>query len=137
MQKQLLFYILVLIMFLTFSCSKEGKGGSATINGNIEIRLINKLTLDTLATYKAPDEKVYIVYGDNETFDDDTKTTYNGKYKFNYLYKGNYTIYAYSECILHLDSCPAEVKAVIKKIDVTTTNGTVEIPTITINKYFK
>lgn len=133
-----IFHLLIVIsVFFFVSCEKEGKGGSAIIEGKIEVRLINKITLDTLTTYLAPDEKVYIIYGENETFDDDTRTTHNGKFQFNYLYKGDYTIYAYSECILHLDSCPAEIKAEIKKITINSNKETINIPSIIINKYFK
>lgn len=133
--KQYLFFIFIFLSI--YSCNKEGKGGSATIEGNIVVRLINKVTSDTLTTYNAPDERVFIVYGENETFDDDTKTTYNGKFKFDYLYKGKYTIYAYSECVLHLDSCPAKINAVIETIEVTSKKETKEVATIIINKYFK
>ena len=137
MQKYLHLFLMILFFIVITSCNKEGKGGAATIQGKIQVKLINKITFDTLTTYDAPDERVYIVYGENETFNDDTKTSYNGNYKFDYLYKGNYTIYAYSECILHLDSCPAEIKAVIQNVKINSNKENIDVPTITINKYFK
>ncbi|MBK9456483.1 MAG: hypothetical protein IPO24_13285 [Bacteroidetes bacterium] len=54
--------------------------------------------------YYSPDEKVFIVYGDNTAFDDEVSTAYDGTYKFEYLRKGLYTIYVYSDCIL----CPVQ-----------------------------
>jgi len=77
------------------------------------------------------------LYGDNTTFDDDTKTTYNGKFKFDYLYKGNYTIYTYSECIFHLEDCPSEKNTILEKVVINKDNETVSVPEIIINKYIK
>ncbi len=135
-----LFLISFLILVLT-SCNKEGKGGSSTIEGHVKVNLylINSIadTVILVNNYVAKDEKVYIIYGENTTFDDDTKTTYNGKFKFDYLYKGNYTIYTYSECIFHLEDCPSGKNTVIQKIVINKDNETVTVPEITINKYIK
>jgi hypothetical protein len=128
--------LMLFVVFLS-ACNKEGEGGSGTIEGKVIIQLINENTLDTLATYEAQDEKVYIVYGEESTSGDDTRTTYNGNYAFDYLYKGEYTIYAYSECLLHLEDCPGESEAVIKSVTISSSSESVKMPTITINKYTK
>lgn len=135
-------FIKATVLFFVFAifvtaCNKEGEGGSATIKGKLMIQLINKTTLDSLTTYEAQDERVYIVYGDDDIYGDDTRTTYNGNYEFDYLYKGNYTIYAYSECLLHLEDCPGEIETMIENVAISSTNETLTVPTITIKKYVK
>ena len=126
----------VLILALS-ACAKEGEGGAATIEGKVMVRLINENTLDTLATYEALDERVYIVYGDADVYGDDVRTTYNGNYQFDYLYQGDYTVYAYSECLFNLVDCPGETSTVLKEVNISSSRETVTVPTLTINKYTK
>ncbi|MGB1018508.1 MAG: hypothetical protein ACPGVH_05540 [Chitinophagales bacterium] len=134
-------FVIVVVLFLLISaCAKEGKGGSAALEGKVMVRLIKKSsvgTLDTLTTYEAQDEKVFIVYGDNSSFDDDTRTSFNGNYKFDYLYKGNYSVFAYSECIFLVNTCPSESYAVSETIEITDAKGITELPTIFIDNYIK
>lgn len=52
-------------------------------------------TLKTL--YPAIDEKVYLVYGDQEVYGDLTRTGGDGEYQFNELMPGNYTVYSISK----------------------------------------
>jgi uncharacterized surface anchored protein len=42
---------------------------------------------------------VFIIYGDekSEVYDDKFETDYNGKYHFEYLRKGDYTLYTYAD----------------------------------------
>jgi hypothetical protein len=47
---------------------------------------------------EASDEDIYIIYGDeDDTFDDRTRTSFDGSYKFQFLNKGNYRVFVYSE----------------------------------------
>ena len=84
-------------LFLT-ACSKgEGEGGTGTIEGKI-MRVLHdndnyNLTTDTIAGSKVD---VFIVYGDDTFYGDDTETGEDGTYRFKYLKKGTYTLYAYS-----------------------------------------
>lgn len=89
-----------------FSCSdEEGEGGKSTVwgkvymitdDGNISYtgafpNLECKFVKDTVL---AAGEEVYIIYGESgEIYDDKVKTSYNGKYEFNYLKQGNYKLY--------------------------------------------
>ena len=42
---------------------------------------------------------MFIIYGnDNNTYDDDFKTSFDGSFEFNFLNKGNYQIFTFSEC---------------------------------------
>lgn len=94
---------LISLFFLIFnSCKKdEGEGGKATIKGKIitkEYEYVGGTNPWKLVDeYNATDERVYIIYGDNTIFDDDTRTHYDGNYQFKWLRKGSYRIFSYSE----------------------------------------
>lgn len=85
-------------LFLLVSCNKdEGEGGSSSLGGYVyQIRHFNDNSLFPTDTIPAAKEDVFIVYGDNEYFGDDIETNDAGYYKFEYLRKGNYTVFAYS-----------------------------------------
>ena len=81
-----------------FSCNnKEGEGGTGTVQGYV--KLIHhpdddyQLSADTIDAAKTD---VFIVYGDEVYFGDDTETNPEGFYQFNYLTPGDYTVFAYS-----------------------------------------
>jgi hypothetical protein len=115
MRKVKLFIIgsLLSMAFLHVSCERtEGEGGRASIEGMIykivedgavEVRNImegGELVSEyyfVRDTINAAEEDVYIIYGGNTSgsYDDRVKTSYNGKYKFNYLVSGNYNVFAY------------------------------------------
>ncbi|MCH8318791.1 MAG: hypothetical protein IIA88_09915 [Bacteroidetes bacterium] len=82
---------------LCFSCKKEpGEGGTSSIRGKIIVRDYN-VTFTTLnAEYDGADRRVYIIYGDNDIYDDDFRTGPDGYYQFKWLRKGEYTIFIYS-----------------------------------------
>ena len=102
--KKVVYFIIVTCLTLFYnSCSKsEGTGGQALINGKVIVANINVLG-DTLATYDAQDQEVFIIYGNtNNTHDDNTETSYDGTFEFKFLNPGEYTIFTYSDCI----DCP-------------------------------
>tara|TARA_B110000438_G_C15349071_1_gene451302 strand:- start:96 stop:494 length:399 start_codon:yes stop_codon:yes gene_type:complete len=126
--------LLLPILFITiFSCTKtEGPGGQATIKGKVSIANTNVLGT-IIDTYDAQEKNVYINYGDvDNTFDDDIKTSHDGTFEFNYLNKGNYEIFLYSDCI----SCPKGQDSLIK-IDVTVDSRAevLDLGTITIANF--
>ena len=113
MQKITLF---LLFGILLFACKKEsGEGGTSVIEGKVyKIHtyesVINEFDslgyIDT--TYKIIDtlyhqldagKDVFIIYSDDETaiYDDEFETDYNGRYSFEFLRKGKYTIYTYAD----------------------------------------
>lgn len=109
--------ILSIFLFMTSCERSEGEGGKATIEGFV-YKIVDDGTvikedtcyyiggerIDTTIysfirdTIIAAEEDVYIIYGGdtNEHYGDRTKTSYNGKYKFQYLVEGNYSVYAYN-----------------------------------------
>lgn len=93
--------IILAVMLLCFALSscnnKEGEGGTGTVQGYV--KLVHhpddnyQLEADTLDAAKTD---VFIVYGDEEFYGNDTETNPEGFYQFNYLTPGDYTVFAYS-----------------------------------------
>ena len=102
-------YLFTLLFII--SCTKSpGVGGQATIKGKIIVNNINALG-NVSAEYDAQEHDVYIIYGDNNnTFDDDVKTSHDGTFEFKYLNQGNYEVFTYSECL----NCPNGQDSLIK-----------------------
>lgn len=99
--------LLSLFMSLLFACQKEaGEGGTSTIKGKVKTYELTHFdvpggnqTVDTINSYYRSDEEVYIVYGDEDNlYDDSYQTSWDGSFRFEYLRKGKYTIFVYSDC---------------------------------------
>lgn len=130
MKTILLFFVCFSTLVLS-SCKKiEGPGGSSAIKGAVYI--IDKNAAGTIVKeYWAPEEDVYIVYGDGDvSFDDDVKTSYDGTFKFSGLEKGNYTVFVYEDC----NSCASGKQALLFPIEITEKKSTIDMGTLTIIK---
>jgi hypothetical protein len=93
-----IFITLIVLSLGILSCSKEeGEGGRASIQGHVFANDYNASFTQLLGSYYAPEEDVYIIYGDNEFYDDKVKTDPSGLFEFKHLRKGNYTIFVYSK----------------------------------------
>jgi hypothetical protein len=122
-------------LFLIFfnACKKEaGEGGNSRLAGKIILREYTAFPIlytETVAT----DEDVFIIYGDDDnSIDDRTRSSYDGSYKFEFLNKGKYRIFAYTQDTILTTF--GQQKAVVMEAEITKNNSTVEIPTITIIK---
>lgn len=124
-----LYPILILFMIATGCEKTEGEGGYATLRGDVYVRDYDAAG-NLKAEYYLPDERVYLIYGDNEIYDDETRTNYDGKYQFKYLNKGTYTIFAYSDC----SSCPSGLEPVFQTVEISDKDGITIAPTINIVK---
>jgi len=107
-----------------FSCGKEeGIGGRSAITGKlIKINFSND-DLNRIDTSNAAGEDVYIIYGNNDFYNDDIETHFDGTFQFNYLNKGKYTIFAYSKDTLGSDS---DIP-IFKEVEIGSNNETVDI----------
>jgi hypothetical protein len=84
-------------VFLMTGCKKEpGKGGRAAITGKLLAGNYYSPEAPVTSEDGEADERVYLVYGDKENFDDDVRTSHDGSFEFKYLRKGTYKIFAYS-----------------------------------------
>jgi len=117
--------IALFLLLLIGACTKqEGYGGKSTIYGYVLEKDYNNSGQFQSEYYK-PDQKVFIVFGDNDFYDDEIDTDYTGKYKFSYLYAGKYTLYTYTECS-PIDPCDSGVKTVLMEVNISK-NGDVEV----------
>ena len=94
----------LLVVFFVSSCEKKaGEGGTSTIQGSVYklSTYYNVLTqqVDTISYQLDSKKDVYLIYSDNENdfYDDNVETNWNGQYRFEYLRKGNYTLFVYSD----------------------------------------
>ena len=111
------FFLIGLVSLSLLSCVDEaGEGGTSVIQGKVYRVLhpndvysfktdTNTVETDSFRTANyfidtdtlpAAKEDVYIVYGNQLVYGDKMETGYDGTYRFKYLTKGTYNIYAYS-----------------------------------------
>ncbi len=111
------FSILLMLFVILSACTKqEGYGGKSTIYGYVLEKDYNNSGQFQSEYYK-PEQRVYIVFGDEDFYGDEVKTDPDGKYKFSYLYAGKYTVYTYTECS-PIDPCDSGVKTVIMEVNI-------------------
>ena len=100
--------IILAIAIGSSACKKEaGEGGTSVITGKVYVLDIyqdendtTNAVWDTVAPIQLYAEKeVYIIYsGDNsDVYDDSFDTHWNGEFRFEYLRKGEYTIFTYAD----------------------------------------
>ena len=122
----------ILGLIFLVGCSKEpGVGGKNSIEGVIIIEEYIDGTELFVVDYPAPEERVYIIYGDNAYYADETRTNYDGSFRFEYLYKGDYSIFVYSECL----ACPGGVEPKFMDIELKERKEEFLADTIYIKKY--
>ena len=130
-----LFFELVIFLALFFAvsgCKKEaGEGGNSSISGKVYVRDYNTTFIVLQYEYYGPDVDVYIIYGDDKSYSERIRTSYDGTYEFKYLRPGKYHIYAYSK-----DSTLQTSSEIAKLVDVEISDKKQEVtaPLITILK---
>jgi hypothetical protein len=126
-------YVFVVLVLVTMagisSCAKEeGKGGLATIRGKVKAYDMNLLG-DVVDSAYLPNIRVFISYGSHTWVDDDTRTSYTGDFAFEWLQKGNYTIWVVSEC----KGCPLDNKADTLRVHIDKRRETVVVRDLIYN----
>ena len=129
MNRMTRFLMALLVLALAVSsCNKgPGEGGSGTIQGYV--KLVHhpdndfNLTADTMAAAKTD---VFIVYGDDAYYGDDTETGSDGMYQFEYLLPGTYTLFAYS-------TLPSGEKVAVSETVELSRGEVAQVPTIYIH----
>lgn len=96
MRKLTLVYLILTFIFATSCEQPEGVGGSASVQGKITVKYYNDDFSLLLGEEPAYDEEVFISYGKNGFSGDKTETGYNGLFRFDYLFGGDYQIFYYS-----------------------------------------
>ncbi|MGB1003341.1 MAG: hypothetical protein ACPGVC_03880 [Salibacteraceae bacterium] len=129
-------YFLITFSFLAMlaSCSKSpGVGGKATISGTLQAIYVEEGSFDTVEISAYPDQRIYIIYGNGSTQDDDTRTSPDGSFKFEYLNPGDYSIFAYSETLL----TSSEIEPIYKSVNIGKSQDDVNLGAIYVVKYVK
>ncbi len=116
---------------MIWACNKEGEGGAAAIRGYIHASKLSSTFTQLLDQYPAKDHDVYIVYGDRTWgFDDRTRTDYQGRFSFDLLYPGDYTIFTYSRDTSHQDL--SGTVSEVRKVEISRRKDVVTLDTIHI-----
>lgn len=91
--------ITLLVAITTVAACKKpaGEGGTSTIKGTVYVKNYNSNFSTLLGQYPGGDVDVYIIYGDDATYGERTRSGPDGVFEFKYLRKGNYKVYAYSK----------------------------------------
>lgn len=90
-------FMLMLLLISFMSCKKPaGEGGTSSISGKIIVEDWNASFTIKNSTYPGYDEDIYIIYGNDVSYGDRIRATYDGRFEFKYLRKGDYRIYVYS-----------------------------------------
>ena len=131
--------IICAIAFGFTACEKQsGEGGTSVIEGQVyKIFTFQNPTTgawDTSYFQLDAGRDVFIIYSNDNTelYDDKFDTDYNGKYHFEYLRKGEYTIYTYAD-----STDNSNVKhqyPVFKQITISSNNSTNTIGDFIIEK---
>lgn len=127
---------LILVAFFFFnSCKKiEGQGGSSTIKGKINV-VKYSVVGTVVAQYPGAEVDVYIIYGSDTTafYNDRIKTSYDGSFEFNYLEKGDYTVFVYEDNN-DISNYPSGSSAVLVTTSISGKKTTVDLGTIDTKK---
>jgi hypothetical protein len=138
MRRKYLIGLALVFTGLLAACKKgPGEGGTSSIQGYIQVIKMNSFLTDTLAVYGGYDEDVYIIYGDDITFGDRTRSNYDGRFEFKYLREGNYKVFVYSQDTLRpgfLDTVPGKY-VVLKNVEITDGDQKVDAGTFTTIKH--
>lgn len=127
-------FFLGLALFAITSCEKSpGEGGLAIIKGNVLIQNINEKLVPVGTPYVAQDEDVFISYGDSDYYDDDVQTSADGKFQFNYLLPGKYSIAVISDDnTLANENTKLEI---VQEVEIKTKDEVVSTETFTVYNY--
>lgn len=126
------FFIAIAILAGSLNACKkvEGQGGSSEIVGKVIIRDYDAFG-DLIAEYPAQDERVHIIYGTEDNYyDDDYDTSFDGSYRFQFLTKGTYQVFVYQKC----NACPSGDEEVLEVITIDNNKSTVVAPDLIIEK---
>lgn len=130
---------LVVCSLAFIACEKpEGEGGTSVIEGQVYkiFTFQNPSTgaWDTSYFQLDAGKDVFVIYGNDrsEVYDDKFETDYNGKYHFEYLRKGDYTLYTYADSTD--GSMVKHDYPIFKQISITSNNSNNKVADFVIEK---
>ncbi len=120
-------------MFMLACTPDEGRGGYAQIAGVVMVREWNSSLSLIQDTVPAMDERIYLIYGDEGVPGTDQRTSFDGRYRFDQLHPGHYTVYAYSDRKPTPDNT-SSTEAVVLKVHLTEKRAQHRADTLWINR---
>lgn len=108
----------------------EGEGGTATIKGNVIVKLCSDSFDTVYAEFPDEDRDVFIIYGDDDYYGDKTSSFYDGSFQFSYLRKGKYKVFAYSDD--ETGQSESGKKAVMEEVEINSNGEIVYAPDIIV-----
>jgi outer membrane lipoprotein-sorting protein len=130
MKNGLLICGVAMLLAVVSGCSKgPGEGGNSTITGYVHVTDYNATFVIVQGEYPGANEYVYLIYGDDISYGDRVRTTYDGRFEFKYLREGKYKVYVYSE-----DSTLSGQSVVVKEVEITSKKQTIDVGRIDIKK---
>lgn len=124
--------LLLFIPVLFTSCTKEpGPGGNSAIYGKVLVKDYNTGFTLLNEQYYGQDVDVFLIYGDDRSYSEHVRTSYDGSFEFKYLRTGDYHVYCYSE-----DSSmqTQALIPVIRDVTISKKNQDVEVEEIVVFK---
>ncbi|MBI1193508.1 MAG: hypothetical protein GC205_10080 [Bacteroidetes bacterium] len=119
----------IAVLLLLGSACEEGPGGTAGITGRVIVQQYDLYGV-LFAEYPAADERVFLVYGQDSIVGDEVRTHFSGRYRFDFLRKGLYTVYVLSPCL----SCPGGEQAITAQLEITQSGKLQEAPVLYIRQ---
>ncbi len=133
MKQRYFIFQLIFAVILISSCNKSpGEGGTSTIQGHVNVINIDRYG-DVKSKQVAKEVRVYIKYGDDDSYGNDVRTDNDGFYEFNFLAKGDYSIYAFGEC----DTCDSGLEESLVTVSINKNREIFQAPDIEINNILK
>ncbi|HEX8516137.1 MAG TPA: hypothetical protein VF868_08050 [Bacteroidia bacterium] len=101
--RKIAFVSALALTLIVASCKKgPGEGGRSKIAGKIWVENYNTLnhmydTYELRSEYAGADRDVYLIFGDDISYGMKTKSGPDGRFEFDYLRQGDYTVYVESK----------------------------------------
>jgi hypothetical protein len=128
--------LVLLCIALITGCAKEpGIGGRAEITGRVMEQHHTNSGNPVGDPYPRPGHRVYIIYGDGNTHDDDVRTGPDGRFRFAWLRKGTYSVYTVSECDPFDEDCPGGTRVVSRAVELKDRRDQVDIGDLSIENW--
>ncbi len=108
------------------------QSGSASIKGKLFAKNYNSELTQMNSSYYLPDEYVYLVFGNSDSYGVRTKTNSEGTYVFSGLRQGSYRVYSFSKDLTKQSG--SEIVSVFNDLLINDNNQAVTVPDLIIIK---
>src|ERR1043165_3959900 len=124
-----------MVIVVGISCKKAaGPGGRATVKGKVYAYDYDNTVKYLVSKGYSSGEKVYISYGNHTWIDNNVTTGIDGVFEFRFLTKGHYKVFVNSLDTTYKIKGNDTEYPVIKEFDITSTNQTLNLEDIVIDK---